>query len=185
MTAKKNFKRLVRRRARLTGESYSVARRRLLTREGGVVADDNQSDQLADVVIVGITETEHNGQELAAIELSDPGTGRTMRILIGRHEALSIRLALEAVSVARPMTHDMLTQTIDAFGARLTRVDISLDPKGSTFYAEAVLSLEDGTERLLDCRPSDALAVAVRTDPRPTIRVPRELLGAGGGGTSL
>jgi bifunctional DNase/RNase len=85
---------------------------------------------------------------------------KALPIWIGVFEAEAISRGLEDVVTLRPMTHDLMKQILDTFQASLTRVVIS-DIKGNTFYANLHLNVE-GREIIVDSRPSDAIALAVR-----------------------
>mgnify|MGYP001087334717 CR=1 FL=1 len=85
---------------------------------------------------------------------------KALPIWIGVFEAEAISRGLEDVVTLRPMTHDLMKQILDTFQASLTRVVIS-DIKGNTFYANLHLNVE-GKEIIVDSRPSDAIALAVR-----------------------
>jgi bifunctional DNase/RNase len=87
-------------------------------------------------------------------------------IWVGIFEANAIALQLENVTTPRPMTHDLLKNTIAELDARVTRVVIN-DLRDSTFFAQIrVLIAREGGDRMLelDARPSDAIALALRTD---------------------
>ena len=93
--------------------------------------------------------------------LRDTTGDRVLPIWVGPAEANAIALQIENVAAPRPMTHDLLRDLIAALGVVLSRVIIA-DLKGSTYYA--YLELRQGTELVLvDARPSDAVALAVRT----------------------
>lgn len=83
-------------------------------------------------------------------------------IRIGTVEATAISMGLDQLSHDRPMTHDLMVRVIDSLGATLTSVSI-VDVNGTTFFAELNLLTESGVRRTIDCRPSDAIALAVRT----------------------
>jgi bifunctional DNase/RNase len=83
-------------------------------------------------------------------------------IWIGHPEAAAILIKLQGTQLPRPMTHDLLTNVIGQFRAEVTRITVT-ELKDSTFYATLTLS-KDGAEIDVDSRPSDALALAVRTD---------------------
>lgn len=171
MTANKRFKRLVRQRARRTGESYVSARSALLharSREDEVNASNR--DHLVELEIDGVeVAAEVGGQPY--VDLREKGGHRRLPIFIGAPEAAAIRFALGGGTSPRPMTHDALQQTLQALGGRVERIVIDLVVEASTFTADVTIALPDGTERHLDWRPSDAVALAVRTQPRPTILV--------------
>jgi bifunctional DNase/RNase len=94
--------------------------------------------------------------------LNDNGAGtRVMPIWIGPTEAAAIGLALEGQPRIRPMTHDFLANVIDALNAEIDRVVIDR-VDGSTFYA--TVSLEHNGQSIpIDARPSDSIALAIRT----------------------
>lgn len=83
-------------------------------------------------------------------------------IRIGVAEAGSIGMAVGKMEVPRPMTHDLLARTIAAFGAKVTGVSIT-DVEGTTFFAQINLMTSEGSHLALDARPSDAIALAIRT----------------------
>ncbi|MEZ5216930.1 MAG: bifunctional nuclease family protein [Ilumatobacteraceae bacterium] len=88
--------------------------------------------------------------------------GRLLPIYIGSPEAAAIHYAMEGIEPMRPLTHDLLSQTIDVLGATLERVVVT-EIRDHTFYAELHLSREDEEgETVVSCRPSDAVALAVR-----------------------
>ena len=93
--------------------------------------------------------------------LRDDGNQRTLPIWVGPVEANAIALQIENVAPARPMTHDLLTNVLGDLGARLRRVVIS-DLKEGTFFAYLELD-RDGETVYIDSRPSDALALSLRT----------------------
>ena len=82
-------------------------------------------------------------------------------IVIGSGEALAIATALDHVTFPRPMTHDLIRSILDETRTPVVKVVIT-DLKEDTFYAVIVLKRR-GKEVALDSRPSDAIAVAVRT----------------------
>lgn len=86
--------------------------------------------------------------------------GRMLPIWIGHPEATAILLALEGEEFPRPLTHDLLKNAIDALGAEVVRVAVTRLEEG-TYYAEIVLDA-DAREIVLDARPSDSIALAVR-----------------------
>lgn len=89
------------------------------------------------------------------------GEGRTLPIFIGTAEATAIAYALQGVAMPRPMTHDLLKDLLEALAAEVERVVIT-ELRASTYYAE--LHLRHGNDRsIVSSRPSDAVAVAVRT----------------------
>ncbi|MDP2931723.1 MAG: bifunctional nuclease family protein [Chloroflexota bacterium] len=94
--------------------------------------------------------------------LKEKEAERYLPIWIGPAEADAIAVKLQGVNVPRPLTHDLLRSVIDALGASLHSIIVS-DLKSDTFYAKIILSV-DGKQIEVDSRPSDALALAVRTE---------------------
>ncbi len=86
--------------------------------------------------------------------------GRVMPIVIGIFEANAIQMGLYKISPARPMTHDLLSNTIKSFGAALQHVFI-YKLEQSTFFAMMYFKTDKGVVKV-DGRPSDAIALSVR-----------------------
>ncbi len=98
---------------------------------------------------------------LPIVLLREPSTDRVLPIWVGPVEANAIALQVENVAPPRPMTHDLLRSVLTELGATLRRVVIS-DLHENTFFA--YLELTRGGEVLfVDARPSDALALSIRT----------------------
>lgn len=87
---------------------------------------------------------------------------RYLPIWIGNAEADAIGIKLQAVQCTRPLTHDFLCAVIEALGATVKSAVID-KLQGDTFYAKVTLITNRG-EIDVDCRPSDAIAVAVRAE---------------------
>ena len=94
--------------------------------------------------------------------LKDLEGKRHLPILIGPFEATAIALALEGTQVPRPLSHDLMKSLIEALDARVERIVID-DIKENTFYAKVVLQ-HDGEALEIDARPSDSIALALRTN---------------------
>ncbi|MEE8607567.1 MAG: bifunctional nuclease family protein, partial [Nitrospiraceae bacterium] len=93
--------------------------------------------------------------------LRDEEQAEMLPIWVGKPEASAISFALEGVTAPRPMTHDLMKSILDAVHAKVISVVIS-DLKDNTYYAKVHLSYED-SEYAIDSRPSDAIALALRT----------------------
>lgn len=89
------------------------------------------------------------------------GDRRMLPIYIGGPEASSIHYALEGVLPERPLTHDLLANVVGELGAVVERVVIT-EVRDQTYYAELHLA-GVGETRVVSCRPSDAVALALRT----------------------
>jgi len=86
---------------------------------------------------------------------------RYLPIWIGVYEAESITIALQSVEVARPLTHDLMKNILSQLDARVLRVEV-VGLREDTFFGNIVAET-DGRIINIDARPSDALAIAVRT----------------------
>lgn len=95
------------------------------------------------------------------IVLRDEAGERALPIWVGVFEANAIALQLENVQPPRPMTHDLLRNVIAHLGCTVTRVVVS-ELKESTFYATVHLETPTGPA-IVDARPSDAIALALRS----------------------
>jgi bifunctional DNase/RNase len=93
--------------------------------------------------------------------LKEKNSDRYLPIWIGPAEAEAIAIKLQNVTVPRPLTHDLLNSAIDTLGAAVSSIIVN-DLKNDTFYAKIIMDV-DGKSVELDSRPSDALALAVRT----------------------
>lgn len=80
---------------------------------------------------------------------------------VGLLEGRAIAMEAEGVRAPRPLTHDLLFQIIERLGARIRAVQIH-DFREKTFFAEVVLEGADSGQVILDARPSDAIALALR-----------------------
>lgn len=87
---------------------------------------------------------------------------KAMPVWIGAQETASIVAAVQGTNVGRPLTHDLMATLLEATDSRIQRVTIPQLVDG-TFYAEVELVTPSG-KRVLDARPSDSIALAVRVD---------------------
>ena len=94
--------------------------------------------------------------------LKDKDELNFLPIWIGIFEATAIAMEMQGVKPPRPMTHDLLKDLLDKLEAKVTRVVIS-DVKEGTFYALIDIETKEGKKISLESRPSDAIAIAVRT----------------------
>jgi len=83
-------------------------------------------------------------------------------IWIGIFEATSIAMELQQQKAPRPMTHDLLVDICNQLGAKILKVMIN-EVKDGTFFAVIEIETKDGKKISIDSRPSDAIALAVRT----------------------
>ena len=94
--------------------------------------------------------------------LKDMEEKRVLPIWIGLFEANAIALELEKITTPRPMTHDLMRDLITGLNATVTKIVVN-DLKNSTFYAVIHLSM-NGDLITVDSRPSDAIALALRSN---------------------
>ena len=92
--------------------------------------------------------------------LKDLQENKAVPIWIGLFEASAIATEMEKIVFSRPMTHDLLNDSLKALGAAVDKIEI-VDIRNNTFIASIHL-LKDGKELLIDARPSDAIALALR-----------------------
>jgi uncharacterized protein len=95
------------------------------------------------------------------IILRDEDGQRVLPIWVGIFEANAIALQMENISTPRPMTHDLLRHVIEDLGGRVAKVVIA-DLRDNTFYALIHVDTQGGPVAI-DARPSDAIALALRT----------------------
>jgi bifunctional DNase/RNase len=86
---------------------------------------------------------------------------RTLPIWVGAGEASAIAMRLQGDKLARPLTHDLAASFVTALGGRVATARIH-NWEGTTYFAEVVLE-RDGEAIAVDSRPSDAIALALRT----------------------
>ena len=116
--------------------------------------------EVVEVVLSRVVIQEKDDQQFIYLKEKD-GT-RSFPIVIGFNEAAEINRKIRNVESPRPMTHDLITRILGAWDSRISRVIIS-DLREHTFYATLVLDLGGDGEKFVDCRPSDAIALAVQT----------------------
>ena len=93
--------------------------------------------------------------------LKDLAAKRFIPIWIGQFEATAILMEIQGVEAQRPLTHDLLRSVIDELGADVSKIVID-DIEEGTFFAKIHIKLSTSMQ-LVDARPSDAIALAVRT----------------------
>src|SRR3954465_8814655 len=100
--------------------------------------------------------------ETFVVILKEKTGERILAIWIGRPEAESIVMKIHNIKHARPLTHDLCRNVIDGLGATLRRVQVP-HVANSTYFAELHLEI-GGAVKVVDARPSDGIAVALRMD---------------------
>ena len=104
----------------------------------------------------------HAVERTPIVLLKDASERRALPIYIGQDQARAIINALEKQSAPRPLTHDLMANILDAWDMNLEKIIIH-SLRDSTFYAVLCLT-QAGVKKEIDCRPSDAIAIALRTD---------------------
>ncbi len=94
--------------------------------------------------------------------LKDKEEKKVIPIWIGLFEASAIATELEKITFSRPMTHDLISEILKAVNVAVSRIEIN-DLKNNTFFANICLQRE-GRNMIVDARPSDAIAIALRTN---------------------
>ncbi|MFL7891692.1 MAG: bifunctional nuclease family protein [Anaerolineales bacterium] len=115
--------------------------------------------EMVEVVIDSIRVSLMSQQRIVILREID--NERYLPIWIGTPEADSITIALQEVEVSRPLTHDLVKNIFNSLDARVLRVEV-VALRDDTFYGNIVAEI-DGRTVNIDSRPSDALALAVRT----------------------
>ena len=105
--------------------------------------------------------------------LKDKNGPLSLPLFVGQFEAEAIVLSLQEIEISRPQPHDLIRSAIRALDGQIISVEITV-MKAATFFAVILLKDADGQEKYLDCRPSDAIAVALRS--KAPIYVNRELM---------
>lgn len=113
-------------------------------------------------------------QEQQVIYLREVDGERQFPILIGIFEATSIDRRVKSIPRTRPLTHDLIVDSIEKMGGELDSVVIS-ELKENTYYANLRIKV-DGELIEIDARPSDAIAVAVTCEPMLPIYVSEDVL---------
>jgi bifunctional DNase/RNase len=115
--------------------------------------------QTVEVEVAGLTIDPYTNMPI--VVLKDLAGKYQLPIWIGLVEASAIATQLEKIELARPMTHDLMRQLMEAVGATLDRVEVT-ELKNDTFFASLYFESK-GKAVVLDARPSDAIALALRT----------------------
>lgn len=110
--------------------------------------------------VMGIAIDTRTGSPI--VILKDEEDRRALPIWIGSAEASAIIRTIEGIPVSRPMTHDLICQIIKDTGYKVEKIEIC-DVEEETYYANIYLKNEE-SELIIDSRPSDAIALAIRCD---------------------
>ncbi len=115
---------------------------------------------MKEMVLYGISFDVIGKQPIILLKTAD--ANKFLPIWIGHQEAAAILMKLQGTELPRPMTHDLMTSILDELHAEVLKVTVT-ELRENTFYALLTLKLDVG-EVDVDSRPSDALALAVRTN---------------------
>lgn len=103
----------------------------------------------------------NKNSDLQTIILKEKDGDRILTIGIGNSEVNAIKIELAGIKPPRPLTHDLLKSIIDALGVTIKRIIVT-DLENSTFYAKIILGFKNNSEKEIDSRPSDGIALALR-----------------------
>ena len=117
---------------------------------------------MQEMVIYGVSFDMVGKQPIVLLKATD--TNKFLPIWIGHPEAAAILMKLQGANTPRPMTHDLINDVLSELDVACTKVSVT-ELRENTFYAAITLSM-DGREVEIDSRPSDALALAVRTEAK-------------------
>jgi len=95
------------------------------------------------------------------IVLKEKGGSRILPIVIGLNEASAIKLKISGFQPPRPLTHDLLHSTIENLEASIDKIIID-KLEDNTFHAKLIIKTNSGDTKVIDARPSDSIALAVR-----------------------
>ncbi len=114
---------------------------------------------MQEMVIYGVSFDMIGKQPIVLLKTVD--SNKFLPIWIGHPEAAAILMKLQGASTPRPMTHDLLCDVLGELEAKCTQVAVT-ELRDNTFFAQVTLTV-NGREMEVDSRPSDALAIAVRS----------------------
>ena len=120
-----------------------------------------ESNGLVQMEVSRIRIDERRGEQV--VVLKERGGNRFLPIIIGISEVTAIKMKVSGIQPPRPLTHDLLRDTIAQMGATLERIVIT-KLEFNTFFAKLVLRTKEGEVREVDARPSDSIAVALRSE---------------------
>jgi uncharacterized protein len=115
---------------------------------------------MQEMVIYGVSFDMVGKQPIVLLKTAEGN--KFLPIWIGHPEAAAILMKLQGANTPRPMTHDLLADMLEKLEARVIRIAVT-ELRENTFYAVVTVAV-DGSEIEIDSRPSDAIALAVRSD---------------------
>ena len=121
----------------------------------------HEANGLVEMEVSKIRIDERRGEQV--IVLKEREGSRFLPIIIGISEVTAIKMKISGIQPPRPLTHDLLRDTIIQLGATLQRIVITR-LELNTFFAKLILQTKEGEFKEVDARPSDSIAVALRAD---------------------
>ena len=117
--------------------------------------------ELVKLTVQGVMPDAIPNSDSQVVVLQDESKAHTLPIWVGVAEGTAIRLAMEGVVPPRPLSHDLIRNLTEQLGLKISKVVVT-DVKNNTYYASIYLSNKQ-SELPVDSRPSDAIALALRT----------------------
>src|SRR3989338_7695340 len=121
----------------------------------------HSSNGLVQMDVSKIRIDERRGEQV--IVLKEHEGSRFLPIIIGISEVTAIKVKISGIQPPRPLTHDLLKETIAQLVATLQKIVIT-KLEFNTFFAKLILQTKEGETREVDARPSDSIALALRAD---------------------
>src|SRR4029078_12221675 len=121
---------------------------------------EDRERSVQEMVIYGVSFDMVGKQPIVLLKTVD--SNKCLPIWIGHPEAAAIHMKLQGAPTPRPMTHDLLTDMLGELDVKCSQVAVT-ELRDNTFFASITLAV-NGREMEIDSRPSDALALAVRSD---------------------
>jgi len=121
----------------------------------------HEQNGLVQMEVSKIRIDERRGEQV--VVLKERNGNRLLPIIIGISEVTAIKMKISGIQPPRPLTHDLLQNTIAQLGATLARIVIT-KLEFNTFFAKLILQTKEGALHEVDARPSDSIAVALRAD---------------------
>ena len=139
--------------------------------------EDERERPMRQVVFTGLVlELPSTNPTVVLQEIDEPR--RELHVTIGQTEGVSIAYAWRGLPTPRPLTHELLTTILEQFGLQVDAVHIT-GAEGQVFFAELALSGPTGAGTV-ECRPSDALALALRQRLPVPITVAEDIMATAG-----
>lgn len=117
---------------------------------------------MIEVSVTGVIQSPDMDRKSYIVLLKEIAGDRILPIWIGENEAMAIMIALEKINYPRPLTHDLIKLITEALGVKVVRVVVN-DLKDDTYYARVFIQ-KNSNLISIDARPSDSIAVALRSN---------------------